>query len=1601
MDEELMSAPKMEPGANALGPSVKRVEGPPPTGEDAELMTAVEPKVSSTGTTAEPMTGWSGGYQWLGDRVKATGAALNNSGAGFMLAGGADMEVAAEHAGKMEMEEVSQHRDDFVNSHGYLNMFKLKDLPGWDKQDDGVVNWIDVPNTLIDSVPQLGVTVGGSMVGAAIGTAIFGAETVAIGALALTPAGWGALGVGALTTGAFIFGSHVYDAMNRGIKREDAVVGAAVSAGIGGVLATVGLHKLGELTPSLAKVVFQSQGFKDAALKVTGSVLKASGIDVGGNVLQSAVDSAAKFAEDQFSKPDKPFTLQQAMQELAQSAASGILVSGTIGTVTTTAGVHAGNVAKKAHADRNEAVSRFEDHVLQLTKQAKLIEDQEAQKRQQATDEKIFEQKIKARKTLKGFVEVDRSVPVSTAEQNLADAQDAHKAAPSTLTKAALNQAKAELQQAKLTERLDQIEEALTDPDLLATVKHNREVLEARIETLKEHHDAAFATVDKKVFAEAISKAQAQLTVVKQLEGLGSPEKIKAGIEATKAQLQGYADKTQMDVAKAALEHRMATRQKAIDSLEASAETSVDGVEQTVADAQAYHDNLNRPETPDEARSRVLNTPQYKRLYAKLAKADPTWSVSKLQRETFAMLKAKKPEIFDQSGLRGTVEQIEKAAKDLQAAKDREANRKAGLDRASHGDRIKQLREQQEIDKFVLELFENNELAPGEITDLGAQVPAKRLQGLVKLAQKRVEQASAMTGKEQTKLLKSAKKLLDGAISLSRLSTEDKNAMKAKYATPDLKTMQEVVPKLQGEIDKVFEKRKLEAAHADLKAQLDKLGVDHTERSKTPGTEELLSAIKRFAKDEDAVGAFLDSIQNKTDLTELEEQTLELTKLFDKPVEKMTATEIEAVIDAIVELRETGKAEALRQFEARKARRAEVKAEVLANMAPVGAGVEHAAHRQKEGIRQTLAKLLDDVANAESSSFRGLMTIINQFGSVSDLRELFDVKTALSDMHRLRIQWENRWTKILEERSINKGAWHKFNIKAHKRGERLSYTSMETLADGTKVEVPRMLEHEATGKAMTYWEMIQVRNYLLDTDPDAVSRFKGGNGYSYPNEVTPRTSTLEVIEAHLNENLPGWEGVADGQRQFYQEFGAVVNETTERRYGRSMPVNPTYGGQLLGSAEDGGRRETFRRFRSTTPGSAKQRQGGSHPVEIRSAIDNMKNHIAQFAREHAMYQLEADTKVFFDKDITKPIMRAIGENTVKVIQKYIGDVIYGQERNYTKIDRIAAALRENIYTRFLAARPEQFAKQLTGAIHALQWVSPEELVEGYAYMLANPAETEALMHESGLFQARRSGRDPDYRPDGVGSVKRFNNFLMHAVEVGDQYGSRGAGFPVYLKVLKATGDKAQAIKAFETAFDTTQSSGSVDELPSIFRAGPVTRFLTIMAQEPTRQWEAWNTVLREARQGKATKADVARKFAVLWTGAFLYNAMGYACSYPFLNDDQREKRFWYFLDIAPLGPLSGVALAGQILSSTVVLGMKVVFNQNTKAWEPKLLGVDLTADVWHSFETTLKLGSEGGDTADIWKAILLAGDVVSDVTGTPIKNILTHTLEPLIPGAKQ
>jgi hypothetical protein len=124
--------------------------------------------------------------------------------------------------------------------------------------------------------------------------------------------------------------------------------------------------------------------------------------------------------------------------------------------------------------------------------------------------------------------------------------------------------------------------------------------------------------------------------------------------------------------------------------------------------------------------------------------------------------------------------------------------------------------------------------------------------------------------------------------------------------------------------------------------------------------------------------------------------------------------------------------------------------------------------------------------------------------------------------------------------------------------------------------------------------------------------------------------------------------------------------------------------------------------------------------------------------------------------------------------------------------------------------------------------------------------------------------------------------------------------------------------------------------------------------------------------------------------------VGYLLAYPFMTSaKEAEDKALRMLYTNALGPFSGVAVLGGVLTNLAVTTGNLVFNTKTRAFEPSLMPTDVLKQWNKAKDSLLKIGREGGDAEDYWSAMLAAFDAVGGTTGIPLTNMVKK-FKPLV-----
>lgn len=942
---------------------------------------------------------------------------------------------------------------------------------------------------------------------------------------------------------------------------------------------------------------------------------------------------------------------------------------------------------------------------------------------------------------------------------------------------------------------------------------------------------------------------------------------------------------------------------------------------------------------------------------------------------------------------------------------------------AERKEKIAKLREEQEVDQLYKDLLLSGGLTDTELLDIAPEVPTKKLQGLVKIAKTMIDRA-AKSGVTNTKqLIRAASKLLYDIVEKSRIPKEDKTRLQAKIKILKLDDALETFNEVKLAIDKAFNDAQEASTKAELNRQLGRISDEMGTTTTLPGVIEKLLVLKQWAANYNLVHEFLLEFYMSGRLPSMLDQAkLQLATLFPRAVKDMNHQEMMAIIEQINDWIEHGKAEATVRSDEKAARQAENE-RVFFDRATPDAHGKGRLKSKFDKVRKSVDNWIQSAITDPSAIFESA----TQFGkTMSTMADRFNLTRAFSNYHNAHLDWNLRFGELVRGAGLKLGGgftkqeWAKFMIQTNKEADILYYDYLEEPPPGQ--QGPAILRRLAlfegeepvagepgTARGMTLGQLLQAWLHLADKDPDAMSRLKYGNKFSRKGEVAFGESTQEVIEDHLDANLPGWRVAATALQQYYSEFHKVVDELAWQRYGRRIEKNETYGGELLSSADPSAQdREIFRRS-YIKAGSTLARQGGRAKVRIVDALRSRENHTAHNTRELHLLQVTEDLQAFVASDKVKSfITNVVGERTFKALQGFSDSLVVGQRRAYNQMDAIFSFIRANIYTRFLSLRPEQFAKQLTGALHVFQVIGLEAAIEGWQYQLSNPEEANALMNKSGIYRQRMTNgmRDRDFHSKPVpgtlkGDLHEFNNKFMGPVNTGD-HTAVNAGFPVLLDAIRKGKTVEEAVDVFSDWIDNTQSSGSEHKAAAIFGGGSLQKMLTIMSREPTSQVALLTHEARvlaratTAAEKAAALGHLMRVAAISYSAAYAYNLIGWAITTipPFATDEQRDEKFSRINDQSVLGPYGGVVIAGGMLSALSVMAGNVVKDEKTRAFDPSLISADPVSDMGRAMAAGFR-AQQDPTPAKVWKFILAGSNVAGDVTGVPITTVLKD-LEPFI-----
>ena len=315
-------------------------------------------------------------------------------------------------------------------------------------------------------------------------------------------------------------------------------------------------------------------------------------------------------------------------------------------------------------------------------------------------------------------------------------------------------------------------------------------------------------------------------------------------------------------------------------------------------------------------------------------------------------------------------------------------------------------------------------------------------------------------------------------------------------------------------------------------------------------------------------------------------------------------------------------------------------------------------------------------------------------------------------------------------------------------------------------------------------------------------------------------------------------------------------------------------------------------------------------------------------------------------------------------------------------------MRSNASGVSLTGNPNQYFKQLTGMINARMFVTQEEYNDGLQDFILNYDHAVEVMNSSPLLKNRAAMLDRDYKPS-LSAYKAMNllskkpdwktfttwrEALGFGMQMGDLHAIHAGFWSVYRAELAKTGSEKKAMLAFEKAFETTQSSSLISELPGWFRGTGMEKFVTLFKQQPTRIVEHMHTDYLRWQRSIGTKDEAANKarfyntVKVAFTAEAAFRSVAMLTSLPFASDDvERAHAVHGFVAQSLVGPTGGLPMIGGMIQATSTVITNIATGDNMRVFDEKFLPYDVANSLGQMAVKTGKIVSGEGDLNDIIK----------------------------------
>lgn len=702
-------------------------------------------------------------------------------------------------------------------------------------------------------------------------------------------------------------------------------------------------------------------------------------------------------------------------------------------------------------------------------------------------------------------------------------------------------------------------------------------------------------------------------------------------------------------------------------------------------------------------------------------------------------------------------------------------------------------------------------------------------------------------------------------------------------------------------------------------------------------------------------------------------------------VKGKTSAELRALNDQLESLMKFGKSMAARRKKEeleQKAEELETAIDDIQGQRPVGTTPESDTSATGNGLvriaRQTARSI-----GIPLSSWDVLMATLSQHSPAfknkdrSPLMDLLDTHESV----RNNIIFRQKWREKMQDAFLQAFGNESKGVKQFLKGGRYNQILEKVARDSSiKEEIGRFNTPDGPAKVLTMTRAQARALYMHFMNPRLRPGLTKGNEYS-TYEQQGVNSTEALLEQYLT---PEDKVLMDAQLKITDEFYDEINAFWREKHGVDLVYEEFYTRVKRRKGAKDAAEETpfFSAIHQTsmTPGSATARVNSTLAIEPQNDIQALMEHIEDWGHyiTHVEWYEKA-TNIFGNPAVKHIIKSKYGEKVLSQIAMQM-DLLTGTYRSAGDIQWLDS-LRRRTASAFVGGKLGQVSKQMTATFGFMQYVSPQEYVEGFTAFINDPFTAIEIMESSPMLKERGQTFDPDLkeylRSDAflqLKTAKRLADFLMMPTIIGDRLSIYAGGYSVYLAEMRKSGNHEQALKAFERAFEDTQQSGNMNKMSNFQQANSLTKFASLFLTYPIQQTMKEIMMLRllaknptPHRFKQFVRIVALNRFIAVLFQALVSGLPGFG-----EDDDDNDERLMKLMRASVLGNWNGLPLTGDVVNYGATVFTNKLFNVDEHTFTPQFMPLQMMTSAVQFFPSFDKLMFEDGSMEQFWKTVNLA-----------------------------